>query len=80
MPKQISDFPAEIKEQLPEGAQNIFLAAFNSAQEDGMDEQAATNLAWNSVKRGYEQGSDGSWQLIPQESNQQHKAVQSGGN
>jgi ChaB len=31
------------------------MAAFNSAQKDGLSEEGATKVAWNSVKQGYEQ-------------------------
>ncbi len=73
------DLPSEVKEQLPEGAQNIFMAAFKSAQEDGMSEEAARNVAWNSVKNSYEQGEDGKWHHKPDVTNS-HAGVQSGGN
>jgi cation transport regulator len=78
--KQIDDFPSELKEQLTEGSQQIFLAAFNSAQEDGMSEEGALSVAWNTVKHDYEQGEDGKWQRRPQQSNSQYKSVTSGGN
>jgi cation transport regulator len=78
--KQIDDLPSEVREQLPQGAQQIFLAAFNSAHHDGLSEEGATRVAWNSVERGYEKGADGKWQLKPQVSNITNKAVQSGGN
>jgi cation transport regulator len=78
--RQISDLPSEITEKLPEGAQKVFLAALNSAQEDGMSEQAAMNVAWNSVKRGYEEGEDGKWHHKPDASNANYKAVPTGGN
>jgi cation transport regulator ChaB len=42
--------PQEIREQLPEHAQQIFVAAFNAAQRDGMSEDGACNVAWNSVR------------------------------
>ncbi|MDP8962595.1 MAG: ChaB family protein [Cyanobacteriota bacterium] len=77
---KLDDLPSEIKEKLPQGAQQIFMAAFNSAQQDGLSEEGAQKVAWNSVKRGYEEGSDGQWQLIPQESNSTRKSVTSGGN
>lgn len=77
--EQMNDMPSEVNE-MPQGAQNIFKAAFKSAQEDGMSQQGAMEVAWNSVKRGYEKGADGKWQLIPQVSNQTNKSVQSGGN
>ena len=77
---KLDDLPSDIREKLPQGAQQIFMAAFNSAQSDGLSEDGATNVAWNSVKRGYEQGSDGQWQLIPQVSNATNKGVTTGGN
>lgn len=48
---QIENLPSEVND-LPEGAQNIFKAAFNSSREDGLSEGAAINVAWNSVKQG----------------------------
>ena len=78
--KQVQDLPSQVKEQLADGSEQIFLAALNSAQDNGMDEQAAMNVAWNSVKEYYDQGSDGKWHRKPEEKNIHHKAVQSGGN
>ncbi len=74
------DLPSEVKEQLPEGAQNIFRAAYKSAQEDGLSEEAARKVAWNSIKDGYEQGADGKWHRTPDAANATNKAVPSGGN
>jgi cation transport regulator len=78
--KKLDEFPSEVKEQLPEGARNIFLAAFNSASGDGLDEEAAMRVAWNTVRHDYEQGADGSWQRKSEENNIHGKAVTSGGN
>lgn len=77
---QINELPSEVTEKLPQGAQQIFMAAFNSSQQDGLSEEAATKVAWNSVKQGYEQTADGSWQHKPDASNANFKAVPSGGN
>lgn len=77
---QLEELPSEIRDQLQEGAQQIFLAAFKSAQRDGMNEQAATNVAWNSVKQWYQQGDDGKWHRKPDAPNTTRKAVQTGGN
>jgi cation transport regulator len=76
---QVENLPSEVNE-LPEGAQNIFKAALKSAQEDGISEQGAMNVAWNSVKQGYAQGKDGKWYHKPDASNANFKAVPSGGN
>ncbi|MBZ8179572.1 cation transport regulator ChaB [Oscillatoria salina IIICB1] len=37
------------------------MAAFNSASSDGMSEESAREVAWNSVKNSYERGEDGQW-------------------
>jgi cation transport regulator len=76
---ELENLPSEVND-LPEGAQNIFKAAFKSSQEDGLSRDAAINVAWNSVKQGYAQGEDGKWYKVPQDSNIHHKSVQSGGN
>jgi cation transport regulator len=64
--ENIEQLPEEVKSQLPRGAQQIFLAAFNSASSDGLSESNASQLAWNSVKTQYKQGSEGHWQTIPE--------------
>ena len=78
--KQLDDLPSDVKEQLADGAQQIFLAAFNSAQEDGMDEEAALNVAWTTVKHDYEKGEDGKWHRKPEGSNVHNPGIPSGGN
>lgn len=78
--KQLDELPSEIKEQLPEHGQQIFLAASNSAEEDGMNKEAALSVAWNSVKNEYEKGEDGKWHLQQEDTNIHRKGVQSGGN
>ncbi|MGE5658061.1 MAG: ChaB family protein [Actinomycetota bacterium] len=65
---------------LPQGAQQIFQAAFQSATHDGLSEQAAMSVAWNSVKSEYIQNSDGSWRHKGDDPNITRKSIQSGGN
>jgi len=62
--QSVEDLPQEAKE-LPAGAQNIFLAAFKSATSDGLNEQSAVEVAWNSVFAEYEKGEDGQWKHKP---------------
>lgn len=76
---QSSELPLEVK-QLPEHAQQIFHSAFNSAKEDGMSEDAALSVGWNSLKDSYEQTSSGEWKLKPEDTNIHNKSIQSGGN
>lgn len=62
MPYQaLESLPQEVKEHLPQGAQQIFLAAFNSAESDGLSQEGATQVAWNSVRAEYSQTSEGKW-------------------
>ncbi|AFY87017.1 MAG: putative cation transport regulator ChaB [Chroococcidiopsis cubana SAG 39.79] len=76
----VEELPAEITEKLPQHGQQIFLAAFNAAQSDGMSEDAATNVAWNSVSQEYEQGEDGQWHQKPEDPAVHDKSTVSGGN
>jgi len=53
----IEDLPPAIRNHLPEHAQEIFRAAFNSAYSahagDPRQEEAAHRIAWAAVKRRY---------------------------
>ncbi|MBD2728943.1 ChaB family protein [Nostoc sp. FACHB-892] len=81
MPDQtINELPDDIREQLPEHAQQIFAAALSAAQSDGMSEEGAREVAWNSVKNEYEAGDDGKWQRKPEDTAIHNKSVVSGGN
>jgi len=59
--ENLEALPQDVKSKLPQGAQQIFMAAFNSASSDGLDEDAARKTAWNSVRNSYKEGSDGKW-------------------
>lgn len=61
----LEQLPNEVREKLPQGAQNIFRAAFNSATEDGLSQEDATQVAWNSLKISYVEGKDGKWEPKP---------------
>lgn len=66
----LSDLPSEVREALPEHAQEIFLAAYNSAWEQYKDpedregddtrEEVSFAVAWSAVKNVYEKES-GEW-------------------
>ncbi|BAY94059.1 MULTISPECIES: ChaB family protein [unclassified Tolypothrix] len=77
---KIDELPQDIREQLPEHAQQIFFAAFNAAQKDGMSENGAREVAWNSVRNEYQQGNGGQWQRKPEDPPIHHKAITTGGN
>lgn len=59
--QNLETLPQDIKEYLPQGAQQIFLAAFNSAESDGLSQEGATQVAWNSVRSEYNQSHNGKW-------------------
>lgn len=67
--QKIEDLPQDVRDQLLDGSQQIFMAAVNSAESDGLSEQAARNVAWNSVKQYYQKEGDGKWHRKPQLSN-----------
>ncbi len=77
---KIDELPSQVREQLPEHAQQMFLAAFNSAQSDGMDENAAMQVGWSSLKSMYKQGQDGKWYQATDDTAVHNKAISSGGN
>ncbi len=77
---QIEELPPEIQERLPVHAQQLFVAGFNAGEENGMNEESAVEIAWNSVKNEYEVGYDGQWLRKPEDPATHYKAVVSGGN
>ena len=66
MPYQkIDDLPESVKDHLPKHAQEIFLAAFNSASEQYDEEKTAFKVAGSAVKHDYDKGDDGNWHKKP---------------
>ncbi|HEY9623339.1 MAG TPA: ChaB family protein [Crinalium sp.] len=59
--EHIKDLPESVEKHLPKHAQEIFLAAFNSAEEEYRDEERAFRVAWSAVKHKYQKGDDGNW-------------------
>lgn len=58
-----ADLPESVRDHLPEHAQDIFRAAFNSAWDEyGHDEARAHRVAWGAVEREYHKTSDGKWE------------------
>jgi cation transport regulator len=62
--KSISELPESVRDHLPKHAQEIYVAAFNSAWEqydkpeerrgDATREETAHKVAWSAVKNDYE--------------------------
>ena len=69
--RTITDLPNSVTDHTPKHAQEIYLAAFNSAYDEykqacdrkkGSDhEETAHRVAWSAVKKSYSKGSDGRW-------------------
>ena len=69
--ESISELPKQVRNSLPEHAQEIFKSAFNNAWEQYKDpetrkgrdsrEEVANKIAWSAVKQKYKK-SDGRWQ------------------
>jgi cation transport regulator len=73
--------PEEIKgENLPSEAQQVYTAALKAAKSDGISEEGARQIAWNSVREMFEKGPDGKWYAKGEVTAQHYKAVTSGGN
>lgn len=70
--RKVSDLPSSVRDHLPKHAQEIYLAAFNSAWEQYADpeerrgddtrEEVAHKVAWAAVKNEYEKDeASGDW-------------------
>ena len=69
--KSNSDLPDRVKDNLPDHAQDIYRAAFNSAwdqydepeerQEGRTQEETAHAVAWSAVENKYEKNDNGAW-------------------
>ncbi|MGE5316408.1 MAG: putative cation transport regulator ChaB [Chloroflexota bacterium] len=72
--KDIEDLPDRVRDNLPKHAQEIYLAAFNSAfdeykspkdrEGDASREETSHKVAWAAVKQKYEKGDDDKWHPI----------------
>ena len=63
--------PDSVRDNLPRGAQTIYMEAYNSAWDqyadpddrrgDASREETSHKVAWAAVKQRYEKGDDGRW-------------------
>lgn len=79
MAKQVQDLPSDLQGTLTEGAQQVFLAALNSAIDNGMDEESAMRVAWTTIEHGFVKGEDGKWHRHDEPANHD-KPITTGGN
>jgi len=57
--KSINDLPKAVKDNLPLGAQKIWMGAFNSAFEKYGDDSRAAEIAWGAVKKIFRKTANG---------------------
>jgi cation transport regulator len=60
--EKLTDLPDNVRDNLPNHAQEIYQAAFNSAEEQYDEEERAHRVAWSAVKQKYEKDEkSGEW-------------------
>ena len=57
----LSDLPDSVSNNLPKHAQEIYRAAYNSAEEQYGEEERAHRVAWSAVEQKYEKNDQGNW-------------------
>lgn len=77
--QKVEELPQDLRDKLMEGSQQIYMTAFNSAEEDGMSGESADKVAWNSVRQYYNQSEDGKWYRRPQVTNRHGSMFPLGG-
>lgn len=59
----MENLPQDVRDTLPQEAQKLYIAAYNSFFENSQNESAAAQVAWQTIalNEHYFQGSDGKW-------------------
>ena len=57
----LSDLPDSVRNNLPKHAQEIYRAAYNSAEDQYGEEDRAHRVAWSAVENKYEKNQKGNW-------------------
>ncbi|MDP9476487.1 MAG: ChaB family protein [Actinomycetota bacterium] len=64
--EELSDLPESVRSHLPKHAQEIYRAAYNSAEDQYGEESRAHRVAWSAVEKKYEKDEEsGNW--VPKE-------------
>jgi cation transport regulator len=58
---KLTDLPDSVRNNLPKHAQEIYQAAYNSAEEQYGEESWAHRVAWSAVENKYEKNENGDW-------------------
>lgn len=59
--KTLKDLPEDVQKALPKHGQEIYRAAFNSAEEQYDDESRMHATAWSAVKNVYHKNENDKW-------------------
>ena len=57
----LSDLPDSVRNNLPKHAQEIYRAAYNSAEDQYGEEERSHRVAWSAVENKYEKNDKGDW-------------------
>ena len=57
----LSNLPDSVRNNLPKHAQEIYRAAYNSAEDQYGEESRAHRVAWSAVENKYEKNDQGNW-------------------
>ena len=59
----LENLPQDVKDNLPQEAQQLYVAAYNSFFENSKSEDAAARVAWQTIEMNehYTCGEDGKW-------------------
>ena len=59
--EKLTDLPDSVRHSLPKHAQEIYRAAYNSAEEQYDEEDRRHRVAWSAVEQKYEKNEEGKW-------------------
>jgi cation transport regulator len=59
--EKLTDLPDSVRDNLPKHAQEIYRAAYNSAEEQYDEEDRRHRVAWSAVEQKYEKNEEGEW-------------------
>ena len=59
--EELDDLPDSVKRNLPKHAREIYLKAYNSAEEQYDEEDRRHRVAWAAVEQKYEKNEEGEW-------------------
>ncbi|GAB4382659.1 MAG: hypothetical protein Kow00121_43220 [Elainellaceae cyanobacterium] len=73
----IDNLPQDVRDKLPEEAQHIFIAAYNSILDNHQTEETANRVAWQTIENNdhYIQDKDGKWRRDTRQVDSKHSPI-----